>query len=90
MSDEARLYATTALRRCIYRYVTGNKGKRKHTVVKLVCTRCSRVWDTQAYDFQYCPGCGRLVLEIEEGGGQDEQAAEAGTEQGQEARTELC
>lgn len=56
----------TTLLKCWYRYYTGAKSKRKHLEMKLVCTKCHYVWDTQAYAFRYCPNCGRAVLEIEE------------------------
>lgn len=56
----------TTLEKCWYRYYTGKQGKREHHEIKLVCTECNCVWDTQGYAFRYCPNCGRKVAEIEE------------------------
>ena len=56
----------TTLEKCWYRYYTGKQGKREHCVIRLVCTECHCVWDTQGYAFRYCPNCGREVAEIEE------------------------
>lgn len=56
----------TTLQKCWYQYYTGEKARRKHLEIKLVCTECHYVWDRQAYAFSYCPGCGRCVIEIEE------------------------
>lgn len=55
----------TTLKKCWYQYYSGKKLTRKHLVMKLVCTKCRYVWDTQAFTFSYCPGCGRYVAEIE-------------------------
>ena len=56
----------TTLQKCWYHYYTGEKHRREHLVMKLVCTECHYIWDTQGYAFHYCPGCGRYVVEIEE------------------------
>lgn len=56
----------TTLQKCWYQYYTGEKTRRKHLEIKLVCTKCHCVWDRQGYVFSYCPGCGRCVVEIEE------------------------
>lgn len=56
----------TTLQKCWYQYYTGEKCRREHLVMKLVCTKCHYVWDTQGYAFCFCPGCGRRVVEIEE------------------------
>lgn len=55
----------TTLKECWYSYYTGEKYKRKHTLMKLVCAECGCAWDTQGYAFRYCPGCGRCVMGIE-------------------------
>lgn len=56
----------TTLKKCWYQHYTGEKARRKHLEIKLVCTQCHCVWDRQGYAFHYCPGCGRCVMEIEE------------------------
>ena len=56
----------TTLEKCWYHYYTGKQGKREHHEIKLVCTECHCVWDTQGYAFRYCPNCGREILEVEE------------------------
>ncbi len=53
----------TTLEKCWYHHFTGKQGKREHHEMKLVCTECHYVWDTQAYAFRYCPNCGRPVEE---------------------------
>lgn len=62
---------TTTLKKCWYHYFTGKQHKRKHLEMKLVCTECHYVWDIQGFAFHYCPGCGRYVMEIEDGGADD-------------------
>lgn len=56
----------TNLKKAWYQYYTGNEKPRKHFEMKLICTECMCVWDRQAYSFNYCPGCGRIVYEIQE------------------------
>lgn len=57
---------TTMLKPCWYHYYTGKKAQKEHLAMKLVCTECHYVWDTQGYAFHYCPGCGRYVVKNEE------------------------
>ena len=54
----------TELQKVWYKYYTGNKVLKKHLTLKLVCTSCHYVWDTQGYAFNFCPGCGKRVTEI--------------------------
>ena len=57
---------TTSFKKVWYKHHTGKQGKRKHLKMMLVCTECHYVWDTQAFAFSYCPGCGKYVMEYEE------------------------
>lgn len=53
----------TTLEKCWYKYYTGKQGDRKHLELKLVCTECHYVWDRQGYAFNYCPNCGRQIVQ---------------------------
>lgn len=54
------------LEKCWYRYFTGKQGKREHRKIMLICDECHYVWDTQAYAFNYCPNCGRQIVQEDE------------------------
>lgn len=66
MAIAALQFDTTSFKKVWYKHHTGKQGKRKHLKMMLVCTECHYVWDTQAYAFSYCPGCGKYVMEYEE------------------------